>query len=263
MEHKIMRYLTFFFAWIFLFNPLAMATWKKINDVDYIWGPFKIYNISLFTETGDYTNDTRPLMLTLKYAKPVEGRDFAISLARSWSNLGITLQNQDDVVDRLRKILPNIRKDDLLSYIALENKGYFVLNNMVIPEEFNKEFSDAVVSVWLDPRVEIGRKLIQREDKKFIANTPHVMSNSSEHLDSEQDKLLDKPQTSPEVKELVVEEKDNHIQQHTEAVRNEENNKLDMKTEPSQEKISPDVEEQEIEISPPLDPIKDTIYPSI
>lgn len=139
------------------------AQWKKINDVDYVWGPFSIYNLALFSETGEYVEGIRPLMLTLKYQKPVDGRDFAISLARSWSNLGITLPEQDDVVDRLRKTLPNIKKGDSLSYIALQNKGYFVLNDMVIPEEFNQDFNNAVVAVWLDQRVEIGRALLAKD----------------------------------------------------------------------------------------------------
>lgn len=158
-----MRYLKILCASILLFANTASAQWKKINDVDYVWGPFSIYNLALFSETGEYVEGLRPLMLTLKYQKPVDGRDFAISLARSWSNLGITLPEQDDVVDRLRKTLPNIKKGDSLSYIALQNKGYFVLNDMVIPEEFNQDFNNAVVAVWLDQRVEIGRALLTKD----------------------------------------------------------------------------------------------------
>lgn len=163
-----MRYSTLFSAVLMFFSNVVSAEWHKINDVDYIWGPFKIYNLSLFSETGEYTPDTRPLMLTLKYAKPVDGRDFAISLARSWSNLGITLPEQESVVDRLRKTIPDIKIDDSLSYIALEDKGYFVLNDVVIPEEFNQDFNDAVLAIWLDPRVEIGRKLLNRPMEQSV-----------------------------------------------------------------------------------------------
>ena len=138
----------------------AMAQWKKVNDVDYIWGPFKIYNVSLFTESGNYTDKLRPIMLSFKYEKPVDGRDFAISLVRSWSNLGINLQQQDQVIDRLRKILPNIKAGDILYYIALEDKGYFMLNDMIIDQMFERDFNDAIVSIWLDAKVEIGRKLV-------------------------------------------------------------------------------------------------------
>lgn len=164
----------FLFLSLFVFfSSQALANWTKINDVDYVWGPFKIYNLSLFSESGEYKQGERPLMLSLKYAKPVEGRDFAISLARSWSNLGITLPNQDDVVDRLRKIMPNIRENDVLSYIALPEKGYFVLNDTVIPEDFNQDFNDAVVAVWLDPRVEMGRKLLANQSPDQSVHQVH------------------------------------------------------------------------------------------
>ncbi|MGX2973773.1 pyruvate formate lyase-activating protein [Ursidibacter arcticus] len=161
-----MRSINLFMSFCVLLSATASAQWLKIKDADYVWGPFRIYNISLFSETGRYEQNARPIMLTLKYHKPVDGRDFAISLARSWSNLGITLPNQDEVVDRLRKILPNIKVGDTLSYIALENKGYFVLNDTIIAAEFNQDFNNAMVAVWLDPRVEIGKKLLSQDVKQ-------------------------------------------------------------------------------------------------
>ncbi|QIW14893.1 hypothetical protein A4G20_00110 [Pasteurellaceae bacterium RH1A] len=158
---------TFFLSSLFLlFSTSALATWQKINDVDYTFGPFKIYNISLYTETGEYNPGIRPLMLTLKYEKPVDGRDFAISLARSWSNLGIKVEDQENIISHLRKTLPNIDPKDSLSYIALEDRGYFVLNDTVLSDEFSEEVNNAIVSVWLDPRVEIGKKItLKRKDE--------------------------------------------------------------------------------------------------
>lgn len=155
-----MRHIWLSFALFFATILPATAKWVKIQDADYIWGPFKIYNVALFTETGESAPNERPLMLQFKYAKPVDGRDFAISLARSWSNLGINLPNQEEAIDRLRKILPDIKVGDQLSYIALPDKGYFLLNDYVVPAEFNGDFNHAVVAVWLDPRVDIGKKLL-------------------------------------------------------------------------------------------------------
>lgn len=166
------------------FSSSLSAQWVKINDADYVWGPFKIYNLSLFSETGEYRNGTRPLMLSLHYAKPVDGRDFAISLARSWSNLGITLPEQESVVDRLRKMMPNIREGDRVSYIALPERGYFIVNDTVIAEEFNKDFNDAVVAVWLDERVEIGRKLLNKVPVK--TEQALAMQNSETNVNAEQ-----------------------------------------------------------------------------
>ncbi|OOH87680.1 hypothetical protein BMT54_09580 [Pasteurellaceae bacterium 15-036681] len=159
------------FSTILLLSGMAQANWKAVSSTDYEWGPFRIYHVALSSETGSYNSNTRPLMLTFDYEKPVDGRDFAISLARTWGSLGISLPNQDNTIDSLRKILPNIKKGDRLVYIALENKGYFILNNVVIPTEFDKDFNDAVLAVWLDPRVDIGRNLLANINPELVKET--------------------------------------------------------------------------------------------
>lgn len=161
-DTRIMRYKAVFSMLFSLFLGTANANWVKINEVDYTWGPFNIYHISLFTETGVYSEGSRPLMLSLQYKKPWAGRDFAISLARTWDNLGIKLPEDelDAVVNRLRKNFPDIKTEDKLHYIALEDRGYFILNDKVVSESFNKAFNDAIVAVWLDPKMDISRQLL-------------------------------------------------------------------------------------------------------
>ncbi|EER47873.1 hypothetical protein AM305_05554 [Actinobacillus minor NM305] len=154
-----MRYKVLFTLLFSVFSHTTFANWEKINDLDYTWGPFKIYNITLFTENGEYQPQTRPLMLSLKYDKPVDGRDFAISIARSWASLDIKVPEQNKVIERLRRLLPDLKSGDLLSYIALEDKGYFVVNDQIIPEEFDKAVNDSIVAVWLDPRVDLSKKI--------------------------------------------------------------------------------------------------------
>lgn len=165
-----MRYKVLFTLLFSVFSHTTFANWEKINDLDYTWGPFKIYNITLFTENGEYQPQTRPLMLSLKYDKPVDGRDFAISIARSWASLDIKVPEQNKVIDRLRRLLPDLKSGDLLSYIALEDKGYFVVNDQIIPEEFDKTVNDAIVAVWLDPRVDLSKKITVKKinDEKVV-----------------------------------------------------------------------------------------------
>lgn len=226
------------------FSSQSTASWIKINDVDYVWGPFKIYNLSLFSESGQYKQGERPLMLSLKYAKPVEGRDFAISLARSWSNLGITLPNQEDVVDRLRKIMPNIRENDVLSYIALPEKGYFVLNNTVIPEDFNQDFNDAVVAVWLDPRVEMGRKLLENQSQDKSVHQAH----KSQAVTSSEDPKANAPAQA-------VEEGGKNAEQSKpaslEPVKEESKDKVENSAEPKPAEV--EYTNPEVEVLPPFD----------
>lgn len=248
-----MRYL---FCIITLFISLSSsAQWMKISDEDYVWGPFKIYNISLFSENGSYSVGQRPLMLSLKYAKPVEGRDFAISLARSWSNLGITLPEQDSVVDKLRKIMPNIRKDDVLSYIALADRGYFILNDIVIPEEFNQDFNDAVVSVWLDPRVEIGRKLL----KDFPVSRPEILTQEKNSSD---DNAAEVQAIAPVIDNSLAKQPDENLSEGKDEVGTPLENEISEEVKEAkdlndtEQKISDkEYQNPEIEILPPFDPL--------
>ncbi|MGX2969999.1 pyruvate formate lyase-activating protein [Ursidibacter sp. B-7004-1] len=271
-----MRGIRFFVSFCVLLSATTSAQWIKIKDAEYVWGPFKIYNISLFSETGQYEQNTRPIMLTLKYHKPVDGRDFAISLARSWSNLGITLSNQNDVVDRLRKILPDIKEGDRLSYIALEDKGYFILNDKVIAEEFNQDFNNAVVAVWLDPRVEIGKKLLSQNIKQDDTNENEalnpVLPIPEELLNKEQQNQYSAVEprvttdvTAQENQAKDIEKLDNKSQEQ-ERSKFEESKTEESKTEEQEQKsdqneleiekkLEPELQQEnnEIYISPPMD----------
>lgn len=163
-----MRFLIYLF--MLMFSSAINAKWQKINDVDYTWGPFKIYNISLFTETGEYKEGVRPLMLLFKYAKPVEGRDFAMSIGRSWENLGINLKNSEELIEHLKKQFPNLKEGDKLSYIALDDRGYFVLNDTVMSDEFSNEVNDALVAIWLDPKTDLSTELTMKKTEKNVVS---------------------------------------------------------------------------------------------
>ncbi|EEV24652.1 hypothetical protein AM202_00460 [Actinobacillus minor 202] len=179
-----MRYKVLFTLLFSVLSQSTFANWEKINDLDYTWGPFKIYNITLFTENGEYQPQTRPLMLSLKYDKPVDGRDFAISIARSWASLDIKVPEQNKVIERLRKLLPDLKSGDLLSYIALEDKGYFVVNDQIIPEEFDKTVNDAIVAVWLDPKVDLSKKITVKKinDEKVV----HIAAYTVPEMNNEE-----------------------------------------------------------------------------
>lgn len=169
-----MRYKAVFSVLFSLLVGTANANWTKINEVDYTWGPFNIYHITLFTETGEYADGVRPLMLTLQYKKPWAGRDFAVSLARTWNNLGIQLPEKevDGLITHLRKTFPDIKPEDTLHYIALPDRGYFILNDKVVSNVFNKQFNDAIVAIWLDPKMDISRQLLDPAYKPKAEEKP-------------------------------------------------------------------------------------------
>ncbi|OOR97185.1 hypothetical protein B0187_09945 [Haemophilus paracuniculus] len=197
-----MRYKALLTLLLGIFAGTASANWEKVNDLDYTWGPFKIYNIALFTETGQYELGIRPLMLTLEYAKPVDGRDFAISIARAWANLGINLPQQEETIERLRKTIPDLKPNDKLSYIALPDTGYFVLNDTIIPEQFDKDFNNAMVAVWLDPKIDLSAKLTTKKtdpkEQQVHNSTDYVPSQTATESSAEGSTPTSAEQSQPQ-----------------------------------------------------------------
>lgn len=244
------------------FSQVSTANWLKVNDADYTWGPFKIYNIALFTESGGYKDTDRPLMLTLKYEKPVDGRDFAISIARSLKGLNVNLPNQNDVIDRLKKSLPDLKPTDSLSYIALENSGYFVLNDTVQPEIFDKAFSDALVSIWLHPDSDISHKLLGTEQKskprKSFGNVLKDTALKVVELD-EMEKPSDPLLAPVETEEQAVSSDEKDAKSETPAPKAEPSEEQPKEQsvpqkEPAKE-TQPEMENPEIDIRPISDPL--------
>ncbi|POY47568.1 hypothetical protein C3364_01325, partial [Avibacterium paragallinarum] len=107
-----------------LFSTTLFAQWEMVGNADYNWGPFQIYTLSLYTETGSYQENQRPLMLSFNFDKPVEGKSFAISLIKEIKSINDEKEIQN-WLSALQKIFPDFSPKDVLSYIALSNKGYF------------------------------------------------------------------------------------------------------------------------------------------
>ena len=126
------------------------ADWKQVGKAEYNWGPFHIYTVSLFTESGNYSSEQRPLMLRIKFAKPVEGKNFAISLFKEMALDKMPADQAESLRKRLIKNFPDFKPDDVLNYIALNDEGYFVLNDTVLDEHFDAPFNHEFIAIWLD-----------------------------------------------------------------------------------------------------------------
>ncbi|MGQ0286924.1 hypothetical protein ACT2CV_06945 [Pasteurellaceae bacterium 22721_9_1] len=136
---------------LLLLPTMLWAQWQPVGKTDYNWGPFLVYTIALHTETGNYQENERPLMLTFTYDKQVEGKNFAVSLIKELENFKIEADTEGWLKE-LQRIFPDFSPNDKLSYIALEDKGYFVLNDTVLDYEFDQQFNQAFIDIWLSPQ---------------------------------------------------------------------------------------------------------------
>ncbi|MFU2144372.1 hypothetical protein [Gallibacterium anatis] len=146
-----MKLFSFCFSLLLLLcAATANADWKQVGKAEYNWGPFHIYTVSLFTESGNYSSEQRPLMLRIKFAKPVEGKNFAISLFKEMALDKMPTDQAENLRKRLIKNFPDFKPDDVLNYIALDNEGYFVLNDTILTERFDPTFNQEFIAIWLD-----------------------------------------------------------------------------------------------------------------
>ncbi|WP_133543352.1 hypothetical protein [Mesocricetibacter intestinalis] len=144
-----MRIQSLFLLLVSLFSGAVSAQWQTVGRADYNWGPFLVYTISVESENGDYQAHQVPLMISFDYAKPVEGKNFAITIMKEMQNMGVDKEKNAQWVKELQQTLPDFVPNDRLSYIALADRGYFILNNQVLSHEFEPDFNQAFISIWL------------------------------------------------------------------------------------------------------------------
>ncbi|PVX39904.1 hypothetical protein C8D76_104108 [Pasteurella langaaensis DSM 22999] len=144
-----MRFKRLLTAILCLIPTALLADWQPVGKADYNWGPFHVYTISLYTENGKYEENQTPAMLSFDYAKPVEGKNFAITLIKEMSALSIDKAKTEKWLKELQEILPDCSPNDRLNYIILEDKGYFVLNDQVLDHQFDPEFNHAFMDLWV------------------------------------------------------------------------------------------------------------------
>ncbi|MGY6772508.1 hypothetical protein [Gallibacterium sp. ZY190522] len=177
----------FFSLLLLLYTTTANANWKQVGKAEYNWGPFHIYTVSLFTENGTYSSEQRPLMLRIKFAKPVEGKNFAISLFKEMALDKMPTDQAENLRKRLIKNFPDFKPDDVLNYIALDNEGYFVLNDTILTERFDPTFNREFIAIWLDspssfkqlqPRL-LGEKKEEQTATTVTENADATKANSS------------------------------------------------------------------------------------
>ena len=126
-----------------LFSTALFAQWQPVGNAEYTWGPFHVYTVGLYSETGSYEKNERPLMFSIKYEKPVEGKNFAIALTKEMESQNLSKDDTTAWLKKMQEIFPDFSPNDILNFVALADKGYFVLNDTVLDHEFDQKFTQA------------------------------------------------------------------------------------------------------------------------
>ncbi|OOF50573.1 hypothetical protein BKK54_05670 [Rodentibacter genomosp. 1] len=134
------------------FSTALSAHWIPVGNAEYTWGPFHVYSVGLFSENGTFQESQRPLMFSIKYEKPIEGKNFAITLIKEMDAQQLSADDTNAWLKKMQEIFPDFAPNDLLNFVALENKGYFIANDTVLNHEFDAKFTQAFIDIWLSPK---------------------------------------------------------------------------------------------------------------
>ncbi len=102
-----------------LFSTALFAQWQPVGNAEYTWGPFRAYTVGLYSETGSYEKNERPLMFSIKYEKPVEGKNFAIALTKEMESQNLSKDDTTALAQKMQEIFPDFSPKRHLKFCCL------------------------------------------------------------------------------------------------------------------------------------------------
>ncbi len=109
---------------------------------------WKIYDISLLTASGSYSEGEQPLALAITYARDIEGKQLVSTTIDEWERQDINWQ--ENWSTRLMEIFPDITEgDQLLLRVDEQYNSNFYFNEQPIGVIEDSAFTDAFLAIWL------------------------------------------------------------------------------------------------------------------
>ena len=111
-----------------------------------------IYESSLYTPTGQYHPDIRPLRLEIKYLRQIKADDLIEQTAKEWQAQGLHDSRHGAWLETLGTLWPDVRKHDVLALsITEDGSAAFTFNGEPLGVIEDPDFGSAFAGIWLSP----------------------------------------------------------------------------------------------------------------
>ncbi|MFP7408438.1 chalcone isomerase family protein [Aeromonas veronii] len=135
-------------------SDAATLPWQKLRPVgqgqmQWLW--FKLYDATLFSESGRYQPGHYPQALTLTYARAIERQDLLSATAAEWQRLGLgTEVERQRWLGQLAALWPDVQAGDKLTfYVDKGGAGHFWWQEKSLGTLADPQFSAAFLAIWL------------------------------------------------------------------------------------------------------------------
>ena len=111
---------------------------------------WSVYDSSLYSADGAYSSGQRPLRLDIKYLLNIDADDLVSRTRQEWQFQNLTHPRQQQWLDRLQALWPDISASDVLSLRIDERQhSSFFLNGESLGRIEDEDFSRQFLAIWL------------------------------------------------------------------------------------------------------------------
>ncbi len=130
------------------------APWQGLRTVgqgEMRWLWFKLYDATLYSESGRYQQGRYPQALSITYARAIERQDLLEATAAEWHRLGLGSESERQRwLARLATLWPDVVPGDkLVFYVDEQGTGHFWLRDRLLGSLDDPAFAPAFLAIWL------------------------------------------------------------------------------------------------------------------
>lgn len=138
---------------------------KPVGSGTMSWLFWDLYNITLFSQTGNFEDKAYPQALSIRYMKNIDKDDLITATKDQWQHLGVNWDQQ--WLHQLSQLWPSVKANDNITLVVnAEGESLFYHNQKPLGGIRDKHFADAFTAIWLSPNTsepKLRKRLINQE----------------------------------------------------------------------------------------------------
>ncbi len=128
------------------------STLRLVGEARLTFLIWPVYDSRLYSIDGTYQQGELPLRLEIQYLRDVYAADLVKHTQSEWQRQGLSPQDEQQWLDALSQLLPDVRKNDVLALVVDEQgRSAFLVNGQPLAQIEDPRFGEHFLGIWLSP----------------------------------------------------------------------------------------------------------------
>ncbi len=111
-----------------------------------------VYDSRLYAVDGRYQPGELPLRLEIEYLRDIPAAQLVSRTAEEWQSIGLQHPQQQDWLQQLESLWPDIARNDVLVLEVNEGSSRFYHNGRALGAVDDADFGEHFLAIWLSPK---------------------------------------------------------------------------------------------------------------